>query len=319
MSYLPLAFKIQASQRQRYMVWPSVGVIKPQNTKTVTVFLLDDAKQGLLESFRQLGPAAEFLCTDTLLIDWCAVPTDFCNQLAEDDDQDLEILLSYWNSCHKDEGWSCEKSSLRVRVSVDDKCKTGTSRHVSASPYRAIVSGSHDVVPHFAPYGSSTSTSPSEMDDSYKMLQAEIENLRRKCEEMTAERYILEQQLEDARERESHNCGGGAIHKFQLQQTMRCGCCLKVFRSDANSVMAPIASQSCGHSICRNCCFRGSSRYRRRPKHSLSSDLLMCVGDMHSLSLDDGSCPICQAPAAFCGPKLNVNHSLCLVLKLLDS
>jgi hypothetical protein len=318
MSYLPLAFKIQASQRQRYMVWPSVGVVKPQNTTSVTVFLLDDAKQGLLESFRKLGPAAEFLCTDTLLIDWCAVPTDFCNQLAENHDQDLEILLSYWNSCRKDEGWSCEKSYLRVRVSVDDRNKQVASPHVSASPVRAIVSETYENVPHSTPFGSAWSTSPFEMDDSYKMLQAEIENLRRKCEEMTAERYILEQQLEDARERESPNCGGGAIHKFQLQQTMRCGRCLKVFRSDANSVMAPIASQSCGHSICRNCCFGRSSRYRRRPKHSLSSDLLMCVGDMQSFSFEDDSCPICHAPAAFAGPKLHVNHSLCLVLKLLD-
>jgi hypothetical protein len=319
MSYVPLAFKIQASQRKRYMIWPSVGVVEPQNTKSVTVFLLDDAKQELLESFRKLGPAAEFLCADTILIDWCAVPTDFCNQIAEDHDEDLEILLSYWNSCDNDEGWSCEKSYLRVRVSVDERDKEGISRHLSASPRRAIVSGTHDNVPHFTQHGSTWSTSPSEMDDHHKMLQAEIENLRRKCEEMTAERYILEQQLEDARERENPNCRGGAIHKFQLQQTMRCGRCLKVFRSDASSGMAPIASQSCGHSICRNCCFHRLSRYRRKPKHSLSSDLLMCVGDMQSMSLDDDSCPICHAPAAFGGHKLHVNHSLCLVLKLLDS
>ncbi|KAG7357117.1 MSP major sperm protein domain containing protein [Nitzschia inconspicua] len=316
MSYLPLAFKIQASKPHQYMIWPSVGLVKPQSTVSVTVFLLDDAKQSLLESFKKLGPAAEFRCTDTLLIEWCGVPSDFCNQLTNDHDQDIETLMSYWNSCHKNEGWCCEQSYLRVRVSVDDKdqhyqhcipkqtlCRPGTNSESEMPPHNISLRNS----------------SSSEMDETYNILKLEIENLRRKCEEMTAERYLLEQQLEDVRERDCPS-RGGAIHKFQLQQTMRCGHCLKVFRSDAKSLRAPIASQSCGHSICRNCCFgRSSSTQRRRSKHTLSSDLLMCVGDLQNLSFEDDSCPICQAPSAFGGSTLHVNESLCLVLKLLDN
>jgi MSP (Major sperm protein) domain len=322
MSYLPLAFKIQASQRRRYMIWPSVGVVKPQSTASVTVFLLDGAKQSLLDSFEKLGPAGEFRCTDTLSIEWCGVPTHFCNQLTDDHDQDLETLLSYWNSCHKNEGWACEQSYLRVRVSVDDNDshhRQGIPEHDTIRPsvaHRPRASLAQKVT--LTTSSSSSVSCSSQVDETHKVLQAEIENLRRKCEEITAERYLLEQQLEDVRERGSPS-RGGAIHKFQLQQTMRCGHCLKVFRSDPNSLMAPIASQSCGHSICRNCCFRRSSPKRRSPKHSLSSDLLMCVGDMQSLSFDDDSCPICQAPSAFGNSKLHVNQSLCLVLKLLDS
>lgn len=312
MSYLPLTFRIQASHRHRYMIWPSIGLVKPQSTISVSVFLLDEAKQDLLNSFRTLGPAAEFRCTDTLSIEWCGAPSDFCNQLTADHEQDMETLLSYWNSCMKNEGWTCEQCYLRVRVSVDDDNRRRYERisepvspnHSFDTRNDEISSPSSDAVSH-------------KYNEMLEALQAEVENLRRKCEEMTAERYILEQQLEEVRERNSLGCGG-AIHKFQLQQTMRCGNCLKVFRSDPNSLLAPIASQSCGHSICRNCCYQRSSRYKRHTRHSLSSDLLMCVGDLQSLALEDYSCPICQAPSAFEGSKLNVNHSLCLVLHLLD-
>jgi hypothetical protein len=309
-SFLPLAFRIQASQRRRYMVWPSMGVIKPQNTMTVTVVLIDDAKQELLDSFEKFGPAAEFRCLDALSIEWCGVPTDFCGQLTEDHDQDMETLMSYWNSCQKDEAWSCEQTHLRVRVSVDDNSKQNYSNMSKSGLPQRCIEG--------LPSQVSQDESPSH-EQIPQALQAEVENLRRKCEELTAERYILEQQLEESRERE-YSANGGTIHKLQLQQTMRCGHCLKAFQADPRSLLAPIASQSCGHSICRNCCYRRSSRFKRRSRQTLSSDLLMCVGDLQSTtSFDDDSCPLCHAPSAFAGSKLHVNQSLCLVLKLLDS
>jgi hypothetical protein len=315
MSYLPLAFKIQASERRRYMVWPSVGVVKPQSSMSITVFLLDEAKQELLDLFQKLGPAAEFRQTDTVLIEWCGVPSDFCSQLSGDHDQDFETLWSYWNICQKNEGWASEQSCLRVRISVDSK-----DWHHCQAISRPASSGSHHSRCEIPPRNAISMDATAE---TMQFLEAEIENLRRKCEELTAERYIVEQQLEEAREKLESSPprgGGGAVHKFQLQQTMRCGYCLKVFRSDHSSLLAPISSQSCGHSICRNCCFRRSSSKRgRSEKHTLSSDLLMCVGDMHSMSVDDdSSCPICHAPSAFGSGKLNVNQSLCLVLRLLE-
>jgi len=307
-SYLPLAFKIQASQRRRYMVWPSAGVIEPQTSTSITVFLVDDAKQELLDLFEKFGPAAEFRQKDTLSIEWCGVPTDFCTQLTGDDDQDMETLWSYWNLCQKDEGWTPEQSFLRVRVSVDDR-DNGQCHAIPRTP-TSPTNRSCNISPNVS-MDTTNSSLPSD-----QFLQAELENLRRKCQELTAERYLLEQQLEEAR---TSSPDGGAVHKSHLQQSMRCGRCSKIFQSAASSPMAPIASRSCGHSICRKCCRRISSRTRRSPRHSLSSDLLMCVGDMQSTSFDDGSCPICFTPDAFGGSKLHVNHSLCLVLKLLDS
>jgi hypothetical protein len=179
---------------------------------------------------------------------------------------------------------------------------------------------------HISP-NASIDTPRSTVSETERLLQSEVDNLRRKCEELTAERYILEQQLEEAEEKQSLACsngGGGSVHKFQLQQTMRCGHCLKLFKSDPSSLLAPISSQTCGHSICRNCCYRRTgrrgNRNQRHPKQSLTSDLLVCVGDIQSMSsFEDDSCPICYAPSAFGGSKLHVNQSLCLVLKLLDS
>lgn len=353
-SFLPLAFKVQASNRRRYMVWPSVGVIRPQSSVSVRVFLVDGAKQDLLNLFEKLGPAAEFRQKDKLWIEWCGAPTDFCNQLTGKQDDDLETMWSFWNNCQKNDAWSSEQSFLRVRVSANTQESPQQLHHLrhhqhqklqqvqqlSYAPYSYHTPTREDVhagtktpttlmsssVSRKIPSSTSmdtvstvASTVPSIASEMEQRLQAEVENLRRKCEELTAERYIIEQQLEEERQRHSP-LRNGAIHKFQLQQTLRCGSCLKVFKSNPSSLLAPIASQACGHSICRNCCYR---RSQPQPRHSLSSDLLMCV-DMSQLS--DDSCPICHIPHAFdahgsggLGGKLHVNQSLCTVLKLLDT
>jgi len=183
----------------------------------------------------------------------------------------------------------------------------------------------------------------STQSESEQMLQAQVEILRRKCEKLTTERFIMKGQLKEARgkvERSSmsnvSSGSGSVIDKFQLQQTMRCGYCLKTFESDRSGSIAPIASQACGHSICRSCCqqrLSSSQRAHRRRneniysserlRSTISSDLFMCMGDINqvycSSDEEDGeSCPICRAPKAFRHGRLHVNESLCVVLKLLD-
>ena len=181
-----------------------------------------------------------------------------------------------------------------------------------------------------------------------QLLQAEVEELRLRCEKLTAERYIIEGQLKEVRERNkveeeerSKDINTvGMIHKYQLQQTMRCGSCNKVFKSDPSSSHAPIISLSCGHSVCRSCCHKRLAVARRhrdeiimnsseRLRNTISSDLFMCgMGDMSqvyaSASFDHQlqqceACPICHAPKAFRPGKLNVNESLRVVLKLLEN
>ena len=163
-----------------------------------------------------------------------------------------------------------------------------------------------------------------------QLLRDEVEKLRRKCKELASERYIMEGQLKEARQQQHNNeertslsrsndnvnvnvndnvndIGVGAVvHKSQLQQTMRCGYCMKAFKSDPLCLNAPIASQACGHSICRQCCHQRLSSSRKavprrrrdditmnsspsiaaseRLRSTISSDLFMCgMGDMNQL------------------------------------
>ena len=179
-----------------------------------------------------------------------------------------------------------------------------------------------------------------------QLLQEKVEELRMKCEKLTAERYIIEGQLKEARQRNqaneqrSSNNNVGTIHKFHLLQATRCASCSRTFKANPSSPNAPISSQACGHSICRNCCHKRLSQARRTPRNenamnsserlrnTISSDLFMCgMGDMsqvYSPSFEEHqrqeceSCPICCTPRAFRPGKLNINEGLCTVLKLLD-
>jgi hypothetical protein len=397
-SHSPLAFKIKSSDNHRYMVHPSVGIVKPQTTVPITVFLLDEAKEELSIMFRKLGSTMEFQQNnyDNLSIEWCGTSTDFCNQLTGDYDKDFNTLLSYWDSSSRrnNDCWSSEESVLRIQINTDGQVYNNSSTHryhrrhqslevssplspctattatitptSSSSPSRSHEENQHrysnnknraspsslnrngNINRDDIPINVSMETFSTQSETEHS-LEAEVERLTHKCEELIAERYIMEGQLQEASEKEerssSSRCSGGShgngtIHKFQLQQTMRCGYCLKVFKSDQSSLNTPIASQSCGHSICRNCCHERLStsrkaRRRRRNKNmdssqrlrsTIRSDLFLCVGDMnqvYSSSSDDEnddceSCPICRAPKAFRDGKLHVNESLCGVLKLLD-
>ena len=393
-SHSPLAFKIKSSNNHRYMVHPSVGIVKPQTTVPITVFLLDEAKEELSTMFRKLGSTMEFQQNiyDNLSIEWCGASTDFCNQLTGDYDRDFGTLLSYWDSSRRrnNDCWSSEESVLRIQINTDGQIYSNRyhRRHQSSevsSPLSPCTATTATITPtsssspsrsheekQYRYSNNKNRASPSSLHrngnisrddipidvsmetfstqlDTEHLLEAEVKRLTYKCEELIAGRYIMEGQLKEANEKEerssSSHCSGsshgnGTIDKFQLQQTIRCGYCLKVFKSDQSSLNTPIASQSCGHSICRNCCHERLStsrkaRRRRRDKNmdssqrlrsTIRSDLFLCGGDMnqvYSSSSDDEnedceSCPICRAPKAFRDGKLHVNESLCGVLILLD-
>ena len=187
-----------------------------------------------------------------------------------------------------------------------------------------------------------------------QLLQAQVEELRLRCEKLTVERNVMDGQLKEARQRfqiaEAHrrtrdkNNNAVMVRKSKLQQAMSCGYCNQPFQSDPSSLHAPILSQTCGHSICRNCCQkRLAVAQRHRDEHAsvvssserlwntISSDLFTCgMGDMSQVysspSFDEHqrrveqceSCPLCHAPKAFRPGKINVNESLCMVLKLVE-
>ena len=238
---------------------------------------------------------------------------------------------------------SSSRSLNRNQVNESQTIKNNLLALPSASP-----SSSHKNNDKGIPCNVSMETvsSRSEVE---QVLQAKVEELMCKCERLTAERYIMEGQLKEARQRNKHKeeqsstrLGIDTIHKLQLQKVLTCAYCTKSFKSNPSSMSAPIASQACGHSICRNCCHTRLSAARRyrdenilnrseRLRNTISSDLFMCgMGDMsqvYSPSFDEHqrqlqafeSCPICSAPRSFRHGKLYINESLCIVLKLLDS
>jgi len=91
------------------------------------------------------------------------------------------------------------------------------------------------------------------------------------------------------------------IHKYQLQQTLRCNGCYQVFSRDPDSFAIPVMSQACGHSICRGCVVR-------------KADEDFAFTQTYA---DAICCPICQIPDAF-SQELHINHSLCAVIALID-
>lgn len=388
-----LAFMINPSDNLRYMVHPIAGIIKPQTTVPITVFLLDEAKEELLGTFRKLGKAADSQQNDKLSIEYCHASTSLCNRLTNDYEKDFDALLSFWDRSSRKSDWKTGKSHLQIEMNHADangyeniissrrfqqsllaspmSPSTATTATASITPTSSSSSPSRSQEKQNCcpsknhcnslssvntsyendniPVNVSTGTTVATQFEAKNLMEAEVERLRSKCEKLTIERYIVEGQLKEVREKvERSSCNNmhddDVVYKSQIERNVRCGHCMKVFTSDVHSMHTPIVSQACGHSICRNCCHQILSlsrqvRRRRRNENmnssehlrdTISRDLFMgCVGDMNQVysSSSDyyendsffASCPICGAPKAFQHGKLHENESVCLVLKLLKS
>ncbi len=261
---------------------------------------------------------------------------------------------SHENKCNS----MSSQSSTATTISMSPASSTSRSPERNRSNQKTAV----DVIPSTAPSPKAVPYNENKNNDkeiscmdtvstrseTEQLLQAEVEELRRKCEKLTAERYIMEGQLKEARQRnkideqrtnDRHDVG--TIHKFQLIQATRCAICSKAFKPNPSSPNVPISSQTCGHSICRSCCHKRLSAARRHRdestlnssehlRNTISRDLFMCgMGNMshvYSPSFDEHqrlvheceSCPICSTPRGFRPGKLNTNESLCTVLELLQ-
>eukprot|EP00934_Nitzschia_sp_Nitz4_P004249 Nitzschia sp. Nitz4//scaffold14_size191712//115389//116134//NITZ4_001733-RA/size191712-exonerate_est2genome-gene-0.137-mRNA-1//1//CDS//3329536957//4239//frame0 len=119
----PIVYRVQPSRRHRYAVYPSYGVVQPEGSTPVHIVLLEHAKTDLQSSFQRQGPLAEFRQMDKIVIEWCRAPDSLYNQLCGEEDQDLEVLSSFWNTNGYDFGAPVisSKKSLRVRFSVDEE------------------------------------------------------------------------------------------------------------------------------------------------------------------------------------------------------
>lgn len=286
------------------MIWPCVGVVAPRKSVIITVVIVEDERIDMVRSFEKLGPPAQFRQRDKLIIEWCEITTAYMSKLVGDDNEDFETLLSMWNAAAT-ENWKTCTQSLRVRLSLDDielDCDS-----IRSTPLLQNISMDSTVEDSIDTCTTKSVTKSLSSHSCDNPLAAEVENLRRRVEELTAERYILENQLEQSQAElcEARATSSRVIHKYQLRQTLICGRCFLPFSSKIASDSSPISSQACGHSVCRKCLTQ-----QQQGSHSISS-VFSCQPPTYS-----GVCPICYAPKAFL--EHNVNESLCSVLSLME-
>lgn len=199
-----LAFKVKTTQPRRYLVRPNQGLVAPGSSETVSILLVDKDRQVLLSTYDRLGQSALDHSKDKFLVQSCAVSDDFAlkfkNQPKLEGGQfkkDLvEALTAMWNSAASGNSVPVFNKKLHVKHSVDASAVI-TSEPADASP-------TPPGLPASFREGNDKRYSADNM--SPEQLYDEVVSLRRKYDELvafsvnlTAERDILNNTLEQTK------------------------------------------------------------------------------------------------------------------------
>lgn len=251
---------------------------------SVAIVLLEHARNKLKNSFKRLGPLAEFRQMDKIHIEWCKLPDTIHKEICGEEDQDFEILTTFWNS----NGYALSapvissREALRVRFSDEEVLST-------AEPTSSTISmdGSSSNDGCISPSGPQEVSIESEEFGHYEV-------------EVQAMTHFEEER--PTTKSNPINSSSQNIKRSSLEESLQCGCCHQLFSRDPLDPRIPILSRACGHSVCRSC-------VTIRMKN---------VGIYPSAGMPQGvECPLCNAPSAF-GQVFDINHSLCAVIGLLD-
>jgi hypothetical protein len=270
-----------------------VGVVEQGSSTIVSVVLLERARSGLeLEAARMDSPVKELDKTERIVVEWCRAPEKVYRQLGlmVDSDQDYDILSSFWNT----KGYEFAAPVISAKQPLEVHFGL---RNPELSNKQGVEQGIGNlIIPTVSMEDSSVQGDPSITCDDSMILSVST---------WDGESHNLSQH-----KRRSHGpnqlAGSTAskipsIHKFQLQQTLRCKGCYQVFSRDPNQFTIPVMSQSCGHTICRGCVVRKADQ-----DYEFAEEYQSTV-----------SCPLCHASNAF-SQELHINHSLCSVIALID-
>ena len=287
-----LVSQVQPNQKSRYAIWPSVGVVEKGASTIVTVVLLERARADLEQEVTRMDATGRALYkSEKIVVEWCRAPEKVYRQLElmVDSDQDHDILSSFWST--KGYEFSAPVRSAKQPLDVhfvlrspDISSKQGGA---NANDYLITPTISMDESNHGDP--------DFVCDDSLILSVSTWDG----------ESHSLAHQKR--RGQGSTHLSGSvssktpSIHKYQLQQTLRCRGCYQVFSRDPNEFAIPVMSQSCGHTICRGCVVRKADQDYEFAK-------------MYHSTV---SCPLCNASDAF-SQELHINHSLCSVIALID-
>jgi hypothetical protein len=179
-----LAFKVKTTQPRRYLVRPNQGLVAPGKSEVVTILLVEKDKQVLLQSYDRLGQSALDHSKDKFLVQSVAVSPDFSSSYQKTTNQKecTDALSSMWNAVSSSGNAPIFNTKLHVKLTVFGGTTT------TPVPQR-----------HDTPMATIENMTPEQMF-------TEITTLRRKYDELvafsvnlTAERDILNNTLEQTK------------------------------------------------------------------------------------------------------------------------
>lgn len=289
---------MQPTHKHRYAIWPNVGVVQPGANVFVSIVLLERARSELEQTFGKVDPSS----TDKIVVEWCRAPEAVFRRLGltGDSDQDYEILSSFWNT----KGYEFSTPVLSARQPLGVRYSMGRSPDSSIDYSISNPNSDSVILPTVSLDTSTTQADPSFLcDDSLMLSVSTAEEDWREFSAAQGRGGDVRMTRPNSNQTTSRTkpIPKSTIHKFQLQQTLRCNGCYQVFSRDPDSFTIPVMSQACGHTICRGCVVRKADE-----------DFAFAQSYQSTIW-----CPLCQAPDAF-SQELHINQSLCAVIALLD-
>ena len=203
-SLIPPPFsKVKTTQPRRYLVRPNQGIVAPGSSETVSILLVDKDRQVLWSTYDRLGQSALDHSKDKFLVQSCVVSDDFSRQFQNEPRGEggqykkelVEALTGMWNSATSGSTVPVFNKKLHVRHVV------GTSPAAAGSAPAPSGTGS---LPATFQEGTDKRNNADKM--SPEQLHDEVASLRRKYDELvafsvnlTAERDILNNTLEQTK------------------------------------------------------------------------------------------------------------------------
>lgn len=198
-----LAFKVKTTQPRRYLVRPNQGVVAPGCTETVSILLVDKDRQALWSTFNRLGQSALDHSKDKFLVQSCEVDDALSSQFNNDQRGEggqykkelADVLTGMWNTVTSATTVPLFNKKLHVRHVVESDTQGG-------EPVTSAAVGGGSPLPATLQVGKPSNTanmSSEQLLDEVASLQSKYNDLIAFSVQLTAERDILNNTLEQAK------------------------------------------------------------------------------------------------------------------------
>jgi hypothetical protein len=171
------------------LVRPNQGLVAPGTSEIVTILLVEKDKQVLLQSYDRLGQSALDHSKDKFLVQSVAVSQDFSKQYNADKSKGAtkeltDALTSMWNAVSSSGNANIFNKKLHVKLLVDE----GGTAPKTQVPQR-----------HDTPMATIENMTPEQMFQEITTLRRKYDELVAFSVNLTAERDILNNTLEQTK------------------------------------------------------------------------------------------------------------------------